>query len=107
MVQSVGGEPTDQLTEIAYILQNYAFAPCFAVVIESNSGRLFNGFILQARREGSTVPIGDWVSIPANTQTLNCDAASDSVTHNATLQLVSTLEMRWRPSQDYGSVTFW
>ena len=42
------------------------------VTISSSDDRVFKGFILQARKVGEEKPVGEFVSIPDNTQEITC-----------------------------------
>ncbi|XP_071817065.1 uncharacterized protein [Apostichopus japonicus] len=78
------------------------------VVIETDPGRSVTGFMIQARRQGSALPIGTWTTIPATAQLLTCQTSGDTLTHNNIQQpIVSRLEMKWSPAQNYGQVEFW
>jgi hypothetical protein len=47
------------------------------VTISSTDDRPFEGFILQAREIGSTIPVGEFVDLPLHTKVIKC--TSDGV----------------------------
>jgi len=58
-------------------------ADTLAVSIVLATGAPFKGFLIQARRDGSTTPIGRFEgTLPADTKFLQCSAPNDSVTHS-------------------------
>jgi len=58
-------------------------ADTLSVSIDLTTGAGFKGFLIQARRDGSTMPIGTFEgTLPADTKFLQCSAAADSVTHS-------------------------
>lgn len=58
-------------------------ADTLSVTIVPTAGAGFLGFLIQARRDGSTTPIGTFVGpLPAGTKTLSCSGTDTSVTHS-------------------------
>ncbi|XP_040263266.1 putative ferric-chelate reductase 1 [Bufo bufo] len=49
----------------------------------SSSATQFKGFLIQARSESSTTPVGSFVTTNSNTQTLTCTSAASSVSHTS------------------------
>nr|AAT34988.1 stromal cell derived factor 2-like protein [Branchiostoma belcheri tsingtauense] len=69
-------------------------------------GPVFRGFLLQARRPGSTTPVGTFSNPPNNTKTTQCTTADSSMTHANTNEK-QDITLTWNaPSTGVGNVQF-
>ncbi|XP_019613939.1 PREDICTED: putative defense protein 3 [Branchiostoma belcheri] len=69
-------------------------------------GPQFRGFLLQARRPGSTTPVGTFSNAPADTKTTECTTADSSMTHSNAGQK-QNITLTWNaPSTGVGNVQF-
>jgi len=58
-------------------------ADTLSVSITPTTGAGFKGFLIEARRDGSTTPIGTFEgTLPPSTRFMSCSAQDDSVTHS-------------------------
>ncbi|XP_077978937.1 putative defense protein 3 [Glandiceps talaboti] len=72
-------------------------------------GAPYTGFLLQARSVGCGCdkPVGTWIESPANTKTMSCSEAEDSMTHNEPTLNKEAYEYKWRaPNEPVGDVEF-
>ncbi|XP_019613938.1 PREDICTED: putative defense protein 3 [Branchiostoma belcheri] len=69
-------------------------------------GPVFRGFLLQARRPGSTTPVGTFSNAPADTKTTTCTTTDNSMTH-ANTNAKQNITLTWNaPSTGVGNVQF-
>jgi len=83
-------------------------ADTLSVTINRLTGAGYKGFLIQARRDGSDVPIGTFLGpIPSGTKTLRCSGPDDSVTHsNNAIKDSTTFTWRQPPGSLVGT-RFW
>ncbi|KAK2193854.1 hypothetical protein NP493_5g15052 [Ridgeia piscesae] len=72
------------------------------------TGSLFQGFLLQARVVGGTLPVGTFQeNLPNNTQLMKCSSDNDSVTHSNVVTKADHTCFKWKaPSDDLGDLRF-
>uniref|UniRef100_A0A8C2K5Z9 Wu:fj05g07 n=1 Tax=Cyprinus carpio TaxID=7962 RepID=A0A8C2K5Z9_CYPCA len=65
------------------------------VLLKSQSGDQFEGFMLQARQVGSTTSIGTFSVMESNTQLLSCDAAASRAVSHTSDSKKSSVQAKW------------
>ncbi|XP_072306549.1 putative ferric-chelate reductase 1 [Eucyclogobius newberryi] len=77
---------------------NYSAGEEVTVFLRSSSSA-FEGFLLQAREDGSTAAVGSFVSAPSGTQTLTCGSKDSALSHTSSAGTTS-VQVKWKPASN-------
>ncbi|KAK6165996.1 hypothetical protein SNE40_022793 [Patella caerulea] len=101
-----GVSPQTSTSQYTITASSTTYQPNQQITVTIAGGGNHQGLLLQARKSGSTTPIGTFSTPSANTKLTQCTAAGDSWTHSDTTNKQTSTVIWTAPSTDMGQITF-